>query len=105
MPVGSRRHAAQLGALAVGLAWGLSATTAGCGPHGVSTRISTSSGRPGFAVECWDDPAVCDDEARRDCRYGYAITSSSEAVVAPAPGQRGGTRCRIVIECASDGAP
>jgi hypothetical protein len=103
--VSSRGPEARLAALLVALACGVSAGAVGCGPRAVSTRVSTSSGRPGFAVECWDDPAVCDDEAQRDCRYGYALTSTSERIVAPGPDQRGGTRLRIVIECASDGAP
>jgi hypothetical protein len=99
------RPAAQLTALALGLACGFSAGAAGCGPRGVSTRISTLSGRPGFAVECWDDATVCDKESQRDCRYGYALTSSSESVVAPGSDHRGGRRFRVVIECASAGSP
>jgi hypothetical protein len=71
-----------------------------CGPGVSSAPIVTSSGRPGFKVECWSERDACDRRAGRECPHGYAMLGSSEHYVPGSPGERGRMLFTETIACA-----
>ncbi len=86
-------------------AWGVAVALVftSCGPSVTSAPVLTSSGRPGFQVECWSERDACDERAGRECPHGYALVDSEERYIPGAPGTGGQMLYRITIACAAPG--